>query len=152
MSGKRQGPSRGQRAINGVIVFLLRKVGLNLQGAEVLEVKGRSLGETRSVPVNPVMIGSDRYLLSPRGETNWVKNIRASQEGILRHGRHSETFQVEEISDEKVPVLRAYLDRWHWQVGSIMSIPRNAGDVALREIAPKHPVFRIVPLERRRLR
>lgn len=138
------------RGLNSAIVFLVGKVGLNLQGAEVLEVRGRSSGEIRRVPVNPVRIGTERYLLSPRGETSWVKNIRVSGEGTLRHGRASETFRVEEIPDEaKVPVLRTYLDRWYWQVGKIMHIEKDADDSALRRIAPEHPVFRIVSGNRR---
>jgi hypothetical protein len=146
MSEAKQRPSAVIRGLNSAIVFLLGKVGLNLQGAEVLEVRGRVTGETRRVPVNPVVVGSRRYLLSPRGEASWVKNIRASREGALRHGRSYETFRVEEMSDaDKVPVLRAYLDCWHWQVGSIMKVSRDADDATLREIAPNHPIFLILP-------
>ena len=52
--------------------------------------------------------------------------------------------------EEKVAVLRVYLDRWHWQVVPFINVPKNAGDAALREIAPQHPVFRILPHQRSR--
>lgn len=134
------------KGLNSVMVFLLSKMGANLQGAQALEVTGRASGEIRRVPVNPVTVGSNRYRMSPRGETNWVKNIRASREATLRHGRTAETFTMEEMPDEeKVPVLRAYLDRWHWQVGKIMNVPKDVDDLTLRKIAPKHPIFRIAP-------
>lgn len=134
------------RAQNTAIGWLVGSAGINLQGAEQLEVRGRKSGEPHRVPVNPVTVGGDRYLLSPRGETAWVKNIRASGEGALRRGGKVVAFAVEEVPDaDKVPILRAYLQRWAWQVQSIMGAGKDADDATLRDIAPKHPVFRIVP-------
>lgn len=134
------------RAVQSIVLFLVGTVGVNLQGAEVLEVRGRTTGQPRRVPVNPVTMGTERYLLSPRGETSWVRNIRVAGEGSLRRGRRWREFRIEEMpDDEKVPILRTYLARWHWQVGGIMQVARDASDAELREIAPRHPVFRIVP-------
>ena len=60
-----------------------------------------------------------RYLVAPRGETEWVRNLRASGHGKLLLGRHAEDFTPVELSDpEKVPVLRAYLSRWKVEVGA----------------------------------
>lgn len=134
------------RVHNLVIGTLVGKLGVNLQGAEQLEVKGRVSGKPHRVPVNPVTVEGVRYLFSPRGETSWVKNIRASGEGTLRRGGKVGVFAVEEIPDEeKLPVMRAYLDRWEWQVKSIVGVDKNADDATLRGIAPNHPVFRIIP-------
>jgi len=108
-------------------------------------VRDRKSGKAYRVPVNPVGVGGERYLFSPRGETAWVKNIRVAGEGTLRVGRRTEPIRVAEVPDaEKVPIMRAYLDRWHWQVGSLVGVPKDADDAALRGIAPKHPVFLIV--------
>src|SRR6188472_3738723 len=63
---------------NAVVDFLVDRVGLNLAGAEVLEVRGRTSGTPYRIPVNPVEVDGIRYLFSPRGETGWVKNIRVS--------------------------------------------------------------------------
>src|SRR3546814_56958 len=76
-----------QKASNAVIGALVGKLGLGLGGAAVLEVRGRKSGDIHAVPVNPVEVGGQRYLFSPRGETAWVKNIRVSREGTLRRGR-----------------------------------------------------------------
>ena len=133
------------KASNAIVGFLVDKVGLNLQGAEVLEVRGRKTGEPHRVPVNPVTVDGVRYLFAPRGETAWVKNIRVSGEGTLHKGRRSTRIRVEEIADaDKPPIIRAYLDRWYWEVGKLVGVPKDATDAELREIAPNHPVFRIV--------
>lgn len=130
---------------NRIVGTLVGKVGLNLQGAEELEVPGRTTGQPHRVPVNPVMVAGEQFLLSPRGETSWVKNIRVSGTGSLRRGGQTRSFRIEELADhDKVPVMRAYLDRWAWQVKSIMGVDKHADDATLREIAPNHPVFRIV--------
>jgi deazaflavin-dependent oxidoreductase (nitroreductase family) len=130
---------------NSTVRFVVGKIGLNLQGAEVLVVRGRKSGQVRSTVVNPVEVDGVRYLFSPRGETQWVKNIRVTGEGTLRRGRGKTSFRVEELTDdEKAPVIRAYLDRWHWQVGAIMGVDKHPDDAALRDLAPKHPVFRML--------
>jgi hypothetical protein len=91
------------------------------------------------------MVGGERYLFSPRGETAWVKNIRVAAEGSLQVGRRTEHFQVMEVPDaEKLPIIRAYFDRWYWQVGKLVNVPKDADDAALQGIAGNHPVFRIV--------
>lgn len=135
-----------QKASNAVVGFLIGKLGLNIQGAMLLEVKGRKSGNVYAVPVNPVTVDGDRYLFSPRGETAWVKNIRVSRAGTLRRGRHVEQFQVVEVEDtEKPPIFRAYLARWSWQVGKLVAVPKDADDAEYLKIAADHPVFRIIP-------
>jgi len=135
-----------QKASNAVVGALVGKLGLNLGGAEMLDVVGRKSGNVHAVPVNPVEVDGQRYLFSPRGETAWVKNIRVSREGALRRGRSVERFAVEELPDtEKAPIIRAYLDRWYWQVGKLVNVPKDADLATLQGIAPNHPVFRILP-------
>ena len=127
---------------NSVLLFLVGRVGLNLQGAEVLEVKGRSSGKTRSVIVNPLKIDDEWYLMSARGESNWVRNIRASGEGTLRRGRKGREFRANELTiEEKLPVMRAYLQKWGWQVKSFMGVDGKSSDEEIRAILPNHPVF-----------
>jgi hypothetical protein len=137
------------KAANAIVNVLVGKLGLNLQGAEVLEVRGRKSGEPHRVPVNPVTVDGVRYLFAPRGLTDWVKNIRVSGEGTLHKGRHSTPIRVTEVVDgDKVPVIRAYLARWGWQVGNLVAAPKDATDDQLREIALNHPVFRVWPIAR----
>lgn len=133
-------------------VARLTKAGLSLYGSRVLSVRGRKSGEWRSVPVNPMRHEGERYLVAPRGHTQWVRNLRAAGGGRLRIGRRVETFTAVEVADEAKPeILRAYLKRWGWEVGAFFEgVTKNASDETLREIAPGFPVFRIsaVPADR----
>jgi deazaflavin-dependent oxidoreductase (nitroreductase family) len=108
-------------------------------------VQGRKSGEWRRTPVNPLTLDGARYLVSPRGRTQWVRNIRVSGEGRLVLGRRSEPITVTEVSDdEKPPLLRAYLRRWKWEIGAFFAgVGPDSSDEELRRIAPDHPVFRI---------
>jgi deazaflavin-dependent oxidoreductase (nitroreductase family) len=132
-------------APNAVVAWLIGRLGRSPGGAQLLEVTGRKSGRVRSTPVNPVEVDGKRYLLSPRGETQWVRNFRAAGEGALRvGGRRQSIALVRELPDsEKPPVLRAYLDRWAWQVKGLIDAPKDATEEQLAAIAPNHPVFEI---------
>ncbi len=135
------------RIINPAINFLAGRLGLNVKGAQVLSVQGRKTGEWHSTPINPLSLAGQRYLIAPRGETQWVRNIRVSRTGRITLGRKTETVHVEEIADtEKPPILRAYLKEWAWEVKQFFGgVGAHATEADLVRIAPKHPVFRIVP-------
>jgi deazaflavin-dependent oxidoreductase (nitroreductase family) len=132
--------------MNGAVGWLTRH-GVSLFGSRILRVRGRSSGLWREVPVNPLTLQDGRYLVAPRGHTQWVRNMRVAGEGQLRLGRRVEGFTAEEIGDdEKVTVLREYLRRWKFEVGMFFDgVDAKASDEELLRIAPKHPVFRITP-------
>jgi deazaflavin-dependent oxidoreductase (nitroreductase family) len=124
----------------------LTKLGLSVWGSRVLYVRGRSTGEWRSTPVNLLTFNGERYLVAPRGHTQWVRNLRAADgNGELHLGRRVERFHATELGDDAKPdVLRAYLKRWKMEVGVFFDgVGPDASDAKLREIAPGYPVFRI---------
>ncbi|MDQ6811755.1 MAG: nitroreductase family deazaflavin-dependent oxidoreductase [Actinomycetota bacterium] len=127
------------------IVGGLTGLGISLLGSRVLEVRGRSSGVPRRTPVNLLTLDGERYLLAPRGETQWARNLRASGEGRLLLGRRSEEFTATELEDEqKPPLLRAYLKRWKLEVAAFFDgVGPNSSEEELRRAAPKHPVFRL---------
>ena len=127
------------------IVAALTRLGLSVAGSRVLEVRGRKTGEPRRTPVNLLTLGGTRYLVAPRGHTHWVRNLRARGEGRLLLGRRAEAFRAVELDDEeKPPLLRAYLQRWKWEVGAFFGgVGPDSSEADLRRIAPDHPVFRI---------
>jgi deazaflavin-dependent oxidoreductase (nitroreductase family) len=129
---------------NRAVVGLTR-LGVGIAGSRILEVRGRTTGEPRRNPVNPLTLGNSRYLVSPRGHTQWVRNLRARGEGRLLLGRREQAFTAVELADdEKPPILRAYLERWKWEVGAFFGgVGPDSTDEELRAIAPDHPVFRI---------
>src|ERR1035441_875314 len=126
-------------------VARLTRVGLSVWGSRVLAVRGRKTNEWRMTPVNVLTEGGMRYLVAPRGTTQWVRNIRAAGGGELRVGRRVEPITVVELTDDQKPaVLRAYLKRWRFEVGTFFDrTGPNASDEELLGIAPKHPVFQV---------
>jgi deazaflavin-dependent oxidoreductase (nitroreductase family) len=144
MSARFIRPTRVDSAFNSVVGFLTR-MGLPLAGSRVLAVRGRSSGEWRTTPVNPLRVGGAEYLVAPRGHAQWVRNIRVSGGGELRAGRRTTVFRAVEVPDaEKPPILRAYLKAWAWEVGRFFEgVDANSSDERLAEIAPGFPVFRI---------
>ena len=123
----------------------LTLLGVSVMGSRELRVRGRSSGEWRATPVNVVTIEGQRYLLAPRGVTQWVRNLRAAGAGELRLGRHVEAFAVEELPDEaKAPVMREYLRRWKWEVGQFFpGLDAKASSAELAAVAAGFPVFRV---------
>lgn len=124
---------------------MLTRLGVSVYGSRVLEVRGRKSGEWRQTPVNLMGFEGADYLVAPRGQTQWVKNLRAGGEGRLRVGRRTQSFRAVELSDdEKPPLLRAYLKKWKFEVGVFFSgVGPESSDEELRRIAPDHPVFRL---------
>ncbi|HUZ20775.1 MAG TPA: nitroreductase/quinone reductase family protein [Acidimicrobiales bacterium] len=133
------------RHVFNALVRTLIRLGVGVLGARELRVRGRRSGEWRSTPVNLMVFEGERYLVAPRGETQWVRNLRTATEGELRIGRRAEAFSAEELADDaKPPLLRAYLKRWKFEVGAFFSgAGGDASDEELRRIAPGHPVFRL---------
>ena len=129
---------------NRVIAALTRH-GISIWGSRVLYVRGRSSGEWRSTPVNPLSYQGARYLVAPRGQTQWVRNLRVAGEGELRVGRRVEHFVPTELADDDKPaILRSYLRRWKFEVGVFFDgVDAKASDDELREIAPGYPIFLI---------
>src|SRR6266550_4658017 len=127
------------------IVAWLTRIGVSIAGSRVLEVRGRKSGEPRRTPVNLLTLNGDRYLVAPRGDTQWVRNLRASGTGRLLVGRRGEDFSADEVADaDKPPILRAYLKRWKWEVGVFFEgIDADSPEEEIRQIAPRHPVFKI---------
>lgn len=123
----------------------LTRAGISVWGSRVLTVRGRSSGLPRSTPVNLLTHDDQRYLVAPRGHTQWVRNLRVAGEGELRVGRRSEHFTAVELPDaEKVEILRAYLRRWKAEVGIFFGgVGAKSSDEDLLRIAPDHPVFRL---------
>ena len=127
------------------VVATFTRAGLSVWGSRELRVRGRTSGEWRTTPVNLLTIDGVRYLVAPRGETQWVRNLRVAGQGELRVGRRTEAFAATEIDDTAKPsILRAYLKRWKAEVGVFFDgVSAKSSEDDLRRIAPNHPIFRI---------
>lgn len=142
-----QRPGWFTRFVFNQAVAALTRLGLSVWGSRVLLVRGRSSGVLRATPVNLLTLDGTRYLVAPRGETQWVRNLRAAGEGTLRLGRRRERFTAAEIEDNaKAPILRGYLRRWKPEVGIFFQgVSADSPDEEVRRIAARHPVFRVDP-------
>ena len=137
-------PSSGTMIFNAAVARLT-KMGVSVYGSRVLAVRGRKSGEWRTTPVNPLTFDGERYLVAPRGNTQWVRNMRVAGGGELRRGRKVEAFTATELPLEDRPrVLRAYLKKWKFEVGMFFQgVGPDATEEKMLAIAPDHPVFRI---------
>src|SRR4029450_13806606 len=138
MTAHYRAPGWFTRNVFNPFVELLTRRGISVLGSRVLAVKGRTSGEWRSTPVNLLELEGRRYLVSPRGETQWVRNIRVAGGGELRVGKKTEAFNSREIEDkEKVPLLRAYLKRWKVEVGVFFEgVGPDSTDEEIQPIEP----------------
>ena len=124
----------------------LTRIGVSVAGSRVLSVRGRTSGEWRRTPVNLLTVQGARYLVAPRGNAQWVRNLRAAGTGELRVGRRVEAFSAQELADDaKLPVIREYLRKWGWEVGQFFDgLDKNATDDQITAVAAGFPVFQVL--------
>ncbi|MFC9296853.1 nitroreductase/quinone reductase family protein [Streptomyces sp. NPDC057011] len=124
----------------------LARIGISLAGSAELSVRGRTSGQMQRIPVNPHTYEGSQYLVSARGHSQWVRNMRVAGGGELRVGRKVRTFTATEITDpaQKAAVLRTYLEKWGWEVNAFFQgVNAKSSDAELQAAAADHPVFRI---------
>ena len=138
-------PGPGARAVN-YIFRRLAEFGISVQGSTALRVRGRTSGRIRGVVVNLLELDGRRYLVSPRGNTQWARNARAAGEIEIGPKWRSHTGRLVEVTDAAKPaVLKPYLARWFWQLkGHVGGLTPNSTDEQLQAAAPSIPVFEIV--------
>jgi hypothetical protein len=149
MSAGYREPGWFTRNVFNQLVAWLTRHGISVLGSRVLAVKGRTSGQWRTTPVNLLQYEGRRYLVAPRGETQWVRNLRVAGTGELRLGSRAEPFRGRELGEEeKLPVLRAYLKRWKAEVGIFFEgTGPDSTDEQIRAIAPKHPAFEVTRVD-----
>ena len=130
------------------LVALLTRLGISVWGSRVLEVTGRKSGLPRRTPVNLLTLDGHQYLVSARGEGEWVRNVRAAGGRLdLLVGRRREPRTAHEVADsDKTEILRAYLRRWKAEVGVFFEgIGADSSAEEIAAIAHRHPVFELDP-------
>jgi F420H(2)-dependent quinone reductase len=131
-----------RRALNALVRPLAR-LGLTGPRTHLLTVPGRTSGLLWSTPVSIVRIGSERWLVAPYGDRNWVKNARAAGWVELRRGPSRERLAVDELAPaEAVPVLREYYRRGRVTRPFFDTSLASSPEEWLAEAA-RHPVFRL---------
>jgi deazaflavin-dependent oxidoreductase (nitroreductase family) len=146
MATRYEEPNRVARAAN-VVIRWLAELGISIAGTRALRVRGRKTGKPRGVVVNLLTVDGVDYLVSPRGNTQWARNVRAA--GVVEVGPRwrRQLARVSEVDDAAKPdVLRRYLARWYWQVKDyVAGLTPDSTDEQLLAGAPSIPVFALEP-------
>jgi deazaflavin-dependent oxidoreductase (nitroreductase family) len=133
--------------LGNVMTTTLLRAGVRLNGfgrpMYLLTVRGRKSGQPRTTPVVVIEDDGQRYLVSPYGISDWVRNLRAAGEAILTRGRRAEKVQARELtSHEAALVLKSTLSG---NLPAFLTTPLGVtADSSLEEIeraAAEHPVF-----------
>jgi hypothetical protein len=140
-------PSAVDRIFGRALVFLVR-IGLIRSHFYVPEVRGRKSGRTISLPVDPLDLDGQRYLVCARGNANWVRNARTASEVVLVRAMRRRRYAVGELPSElRPPVLKAYLDRFAVEVQRFFPVPKGSAVEAFNDLAPRYPVLALQPLD-----
>jgi hypothetical protein len=141
----RRGP-RIQRKVGIPFVrMLLGRFGVKMGEAQVFEVADPESGEMHTTPLNVLEMDGGRYVVSAKGESGWVRGLRAGGQGRLTHGKESEDVAGIEVPEgERPPIISAYLQAfWKDSKGQFAVDSPDASEEELRGIADQHPVFRL---------
>jgi deazaflavin-dependent oxidoreductase (nitroreductase family) len=142
MSTRYEEPNQVAQAANSVIRWLA-EMGISIAGTRALRVRGRKSGKQRAVVINLLTVDGVDYVVSPRGNTQWARNVRAA--GVVETGprwRRRQTVASEVDDAAKPELLKRYLDRWYWQVkGYVAGLTPDSSEEQLLAAAPTIPVF-----------
>ena len=122
-------------------------VGLGIGPAHIylLEVRGRKSGKLYRTPVDLLELQGKRYLVAPRGRTQWVRNAEAAGEVVLKKGSKAQKFRLRAMSDtEKSPILKAYLDSFKREVQRYFTVPAGSPPEAFAGVATSYPAFELL--------
>ncbi len=123
-------------------------LGFGLKHNYLLQVRGRKSGRVYATPVNVLDVEGKRYLVAPRGRTQWVRNAEAAGEITLKKGRYRQSFRLRPIPDgEKPELLKLYLERFAMTVQRYFPVQAGSDLQTFRELAPIYPVFELLRAE-----
>src|ERR1700687_4791281 len=137
-------PSAVERVFNRVFGFLVG-LGLGFSHNYLLQVRGRKSGKVYSTPIDLLELEGKRFLVAPRGRTQWVRNAEAAGEVTLKKGRSQQRFQLRPITDANKPeILKAYLDNFKREVQRYFPVPAGSPPEAFAELAESYPAFELI--------
>jgi deazaflavin-dependent oxidoreductase (nitroreductase family) len=138
-------PTDVERVFNRVWGFLVG-LGLGFSYNYLLQVRGRKSGKLYSTPIDLLELGGKRYLVAPRGRTQWVRNAEASGEVSLKKGSRRQVFELRALSEEeRLPILKAYLDHFKREVQRYFPVQAGSVPEAFRDVAQSYPAFELIP-------
>jgi hypothetical protein len=139
-------PTAVERTFNRVYGFLVG-LGLGFSYNHLLQVKGRKSGKLYSTPIDLLELNGKRYLVAPRGRTQWVRNAEAAGEIVLKKGSVRQRFGLRSIANaDKPAILKAYLDRFKKEVQRYFPLPAGSPVESFQELVESYPAFELSAL------
>ena len=141
-----QQPTATERAFNRLFGILVG-LGLGLEHNYLLQVRGRKSGKLYSTPIDLLETGGKRFLVAPRGRTQWVRNAEAVGEVALKKGRSQQSYRLRPVADaEKPALLKAYLDSFKTTVQRYFPVPAGSPPQDFANVAANYPVFELTEI------
>jgi deazaflavin-dependent oxidoreductase (nitroreductase family) len=120
-------------------------LGLGMRHNYLVQVRGRKSGKVYSTPIDLLELRGKRFLVAPRGRTQWVRNAEAAGEVTLKRGSFRKAFQIRPLSDaDKPEILKAYLDSFKTTVQRYFPVVAGSSAEALVAVAKDYPVFELI--------
>ena len=139
-------PTAVERVFNRVFGFLVG-AGFGFSHSYLLQVRGRKSGKLYSTPVDLLEFGGKRFLVAPRGRTQWVRNAESAGKVTLKKGKQAERFRLQLVPDAAKPeILKAYLDSFKREVQRYFPVAAGSPAEAFGEIAQSYPAFELTAL------
>ena len=137
-------PSAVEKIFNRVFGFAVG-IGLGFSYNYLLQVRGRKSGKLYATPINLLEIHGKRFLVAPRGRTQWVRNAEAAGEVTLKKGSSSQRFRLRPVAEaEKPEILKAYLDNFKSEVQRYFPVAAGSPVESFVELAGSYPVFELL--------
>ena len=125
----------------------LLALGISFNGSALITVPGRKTGQPRSTPITMVEVDGKRYVQSPFGSVDWVRNLRAAQKATLSWGHRHEEVTVTELSPgQAAPVIKSMLGHAPKMIRDYFDVTAESSLEAIERDAPNHAVFAVNPI------
>jgi deazaflavin-dependent oxidoreductase (nitroreductase family) len=137
-------PTPVEKIFNRVFGFLVG-IGVGFPHKYLLQVRGRKSGKLFSTPINLLEFSGKRFLVAPRGRTQWVRNAEAFGEVTLKRGKARLSFRLRPLADtEKPEILKAYLDGFKSEVQRYFPVAAGSPVEAFVDLAENYPAFELL--------
>lgn len=142
-------PPRGISIFNALSRPLLA-AGIPMAFNGLITVAGRKTGVPRTTPIAIIRVGDRRWVWSPWGETNWVKNLRAAGRASITFRRRQQAVRADELTpNQRIGYFRDVLGPLARSVPGGAWFIRTFDGVDLSDpvaAAKQRPVFELHPI------
>ncbi|MBI4527078.1 MAG: nitroreductase family deazaflavin-dependent oxidoreductase [Deltaproteobacteria bacterium] len=140
-------PNPFERIFNKVFGALVG-LGIGLRHNYLVEVPGRRTGRLYSTPIDLLELEGRRFLVAPRGRTQWVRNAETAGEVVLKKGTKRQRFRIRVVPNEEKPdILKAYLDCFRVTVQRYFPVQAGSEPRAFAAVAERYPVFDLLAFD-----